>query len=80
MSISKVDKKGRLAIPKSLRESLSIEKKVLIINAGDHLKVIPLPPNPFKVLHGTFNTEKPFRELRRRAESLALDEAKNKTR
>ncbi len=54
MSILKLDEKGRLTLPKELRESHDIGGKVLIIDAGDHLKMIPLPPNPSKR-----NREKP---------------------
>ena len=71
MSILELDSKGRLTIPKKLRESLKIGKKVLVINAGDHLKVIPLPLDPFSVLHGAFNIKKSFRELRKQAELIA---------
>jgi hypothetical protein len=45
-------------------------KKVLIINAGDHLKLIPLPSDPFQTLHGAFNVRKTFKELRRQAERM----------
>ena len=41
MSILEVDRKGRVTIPKKVRESLHIGGKVLMINAGDHLKLIP---------------------------------------
>ena len=53
-------------MPKELRESLNLSRKVLIINAGDHLKMIPLPLDPLKVLHGVFNIEKSFKELRKK--------------
>ncbi|MGP3666792.1 MAG: AbrB/MazE/SpoVT family DNA-binding domain-containing protein [Candidatus Bathyarchaeota archaeon] len=75
MSILELDDKGRLTIPKEIRESLNFGKKVLVINAGDHLKIIPLPSDPFKILHGAFKVNKPFRELRRQAELLAEGEA-----
>ncbi|MEM2913260.1 MAG: AbrB/MazE/SpoVT family DNA-binding domain-containing protein [Candidatus Bathyarchaeia archaeon] len=75
MSILELDDKGRLTIPKEIRESLNFGKKVLIINAGDHLKIIPLPSDPFKTLHGAFNVRKPFKELRKQAELLAEGEA-----
>ena len=75
MSIVEVDSKGRIVIPKKFREDLGIKRKVLIINVGTHLKVIPLPSDPFKVLDGAFTTKKSFRELRRQAEELALKEA-----
>ena len=76
MSILELDSKGRLTLPKEIRESLEIGKKILIINAGDHLKIIPLPSNPLQILHGAFNVKKPFKELRRQAELIAENEAK----
>lgn len=75
MSVLELDSKGRLTIPKRVRESLGIGRKVLGINAGDHLKVIPLPSDPFKTLNGAFNVKKPFRELRKQAELAAQEEA-----
>jgi AbrB family looped-hinge helix DNA binding protein len=76
MSIVELDRKGRLTLPKKIRESLGIGRKVLIINAGDHLKVIPLPSDSFKVLEGTLSLKKPFRELRKQAELMAEGEAR----
>jgi AbrB family looped-hinge helix DNA binding protein len=76
LSILELDSKGRLTLPKEIRESLDIGKKVLVINAGDHLKIIPLPSNPIQVLHGAFNVKKPFKELRKQAELIAENEAK----
>lgn len=70
MSILELDKKGRVTLPKDVRRSLGIVKKVLIINAGDHLKLIPLPSDPFQTLHGAFNVRKTFKELRRQAERM----------
>ncbi|MFP3985874.1 MAG: division/cell wall cluster transcriptional repressor MraZ [Candidatus Bathyarchaeia archaeon] len=78
MSILEMDSKGRLTIPKEIRESLDIGKKILIINAGDHLKIIPLPSNPLQTLHGAFNVKKPFKELRKQAELTAGKEARKK--
>jgi bifunctional DNA-binding transcriptional regulator/antitoxin component of YhaV-PrlF toxin-antitoxin module len=78
MSVIELDDKGRLVLPRRLRESLKIGKKVLVINAGDHIKVIPLPSNPLQTLHGAFNVKKPFRELRKQAESIAEEESKIK--
>ena len=75
MSILELDSKGRLTLPKDIRRSLNIGKKILIINAGDHLKIIPLPSNPLQTLHGAFNTKKPFKDLRPQAELLAENEA-----
>lgn len=78
MSILELDNKGRLTLPKGVRKSLGIGKKVLIINAGDHVKIIPLPHDPFQTLHGTFNIKKPFRELRRQAELKGENESKRR--
>lgn len=78
LSILELDSKGRLTLPKQIRESLDIGKKILIINAGDHLKIIPLPSNPLQILHGAFNVKKPFKELRKQAELIAENEAKKK--
>jgi len=71
LGILELDGRGRLTLPKKIRESLGIEEKILVINAGDHLKIIPLPSNPFQTLHGAFNVEKPFGELRKQAELTA---------
>lgn len=76
MAILELDKKGRLTLPKKIRESLDIGKKILIINAGDHLKIIPLPSNPLQILHGAFNVKKPFKKLRKQAELAGENEAK----
>ncbi len=76
MSILEIDKKGRLTLPKRIRDSLNIGEKILLINAGDHLKIIPLPSNPLQILHGAFNTKKTFRKLREQAEQIAQKEAK----
>jgi bifunctional DNA-binding transcriptional regulator/antitoxin component of YhaV-PrlF toxin-antitoxin module len=62
-------------LPKEIRETLDIKKKVLMVSAGDHIKIIPLPSDPLKVLHGAFKTKKPFRELRKEAERSAESEA-----
>jgi len=78
MSILELDSKGRLTLPKKVRDSLDIGKKILIINAGDHLKIIPLPSNPLQVLHGAFNVKKPFKELRKQAELTVQKEAEKK--
>jgi bifunctional DNA-binding transcriptional regulator/antitoxin component of YhaV-PrlF toxin-antitoxin module len=76
LSILELDSKGRLTLPKHIRESIDIGKKILVINAGDHLKIIPLPSNPLQILHGAFNVKKPFKELRKQAELIAEKEAK----
>jgi len=76
VSILELDSKGRLTLPKEIRVSLEIARKVLVINAGDHLKLIPLPSDPFQTLHGAFNVRKPFKELRKQAERVGENEVK----
>lgn len=73
MSIVKLDGKGRLTLSKELREQLKIGSKVLVINAGTHLKIIPLPADPFKILEGGFTVRKSFKQLRKQAEE-AIDQ------
>jgi len=74
LSLLELDKKGRLTVPKEYRRDLGIEGKVLVVNAGDHLKLIPIPKDPIGALRGAFTTKKPFKELRKRAEAEAEKE------
>jgi len=46
MSIVKVDRRGRITLPKKLRESLGIGEKVLIVNMGDNLQNNYAPLRP----------------------------------
>jgi len=48
---------------------------MLVINAGTHLKIVPLPADPFKVLEGALSVKKSFRQLRKQAEQLITEEA-----
>ena len=75
MSIVELDDKSGITIPKRMRRSLG-SRKVLLIELGDRIEVIPVPEDPFKVLRGSFNVKKPFKELRREAEDLARREAR----
>ncbi|MDG7018215.1 MAG: AbrB/MazE/SpoVT family DNA-binding domain-containing protein [Nitrososphaerota archaeon] len=76
MSIVELDSKGRITLPRKIRETVGIKARVLAISAGDHLKIIPLPSDPVKSLDGVLDIEKPFRELRNEAEKLAAKEAR----
>jgi AbrB family looped-hinge helix DNA binding protein len=71
MSLLELDKKGRVTVPKEYRRELGLQGKVLVINAGDHLKLIPLPKDPIKALRGAFTTKKSFKQLRKQAEAEA---------
>jgi bifunctional DNA-binding transcriptional regulator/antitoxin component of YhaV-PrlF toxin-antitoxin module len=76
LSLSELDEKGRLTVPKDFRRSLGIERKVLLIDAGDHLKIIPVAKDPIAALRGAFKTKKSFRQLRRQAEAELDREAR----
>jgi AbrB family looped-hinge helix DNA binding protein len=71
MSLVELDKKGRVTVPKEYRRELGLQDKVLVINAGDHLKLIPIPKDPIKALRGAFTVKKSFRVLRKQAEAEA---------
>ena len=58
-----------MTVPKEYRRELGLHGKVLVINAGDHLKLIPIPKDPIEALRGAFTTKKPFKQLRRQAEA-----------
>jgi AbrB family looped-hinge helix DNA binding protein len=74
MSLLELDKKGRVTVPKQYRRELGFQDKVLVINAGGHLKLIPIPKDPLKALRGAFTVRKSFKELRRQAEAEAEKE------
>lgn len=71
MSVLELDKKGRLTVPKEYRRDLGLEGKVLVVSAGDHLKLIPIPKDPIAALRGALSTKKTFKELRKQAETQA---------
>jgi bifunctional DNA-binding transcriptional regulator/antitoxin component of YhaV-PrlF toxin-antitoxin module len=52
LSIQELDGKGRVVLPKREREKMGIKRRVLVINAGDHLKIVPLPEKPLEALEG----------------------------
>ena len=74
LSVVELDDKGRMTVPRAYRRELGITRKVLVINAGDHLKVMPVPADPVQALRGVFKVNKPFKTLRRQAEALAEKE------
>ena len=74
MSLLEVDKKGRVTVPKEYRRELGLHGKVLVINARDHLKLIPIPKDPIQALRGAFKTKKSFKQLRKQAEAEAEKE------
>ena len=78
MSLVELDDRGRLTLPKELRRAMNMEK-VVVVNAGDHLKLIPVPEDPFKALKGAISSEKNFKEHREQATRLAEEEALHDT-
>ena len=76
MGVVELDERGRLTLPSEVRKSLQIGDRVLLINAGDHVKLIPLPADPFQTLNGALDIDKPFTQLREEAEKTAHREAR----
>lgn len=70
-----LDERGRLTLPSEVRKSLDIGNRVLLINAGDHVKLIPLPQDPFQTLNGALDIDKTFTQLREEAEKTVHREA-----
>ena len=60
MSVVELDERGRLTLHSDIRKNLEIENRVLLINAGDHVKLIPLPSDSFETLNGALNIDKTF--------------------
>lgn len=69
MSIVNIDEKGRIALPAKVIESLK-HGKVLVVNVGDHVKLVPIPADPLQVMNGALSTGRQFKELRAEAELL----------
>lgn len=69
-----IDEKNRVALPKEIIEKLGLKEKVILVDLGDHIGIYPVPQDPFERLHGSFNTEKTFEELRKKAEEMAIEE------
>lgn len=71
LSLLELDRNGRITVPKEYRRKLGLQHKVLVINAGDHLELIPIPKDPIGALRGSFRISKPFKDLRNQAETEA---------
>jgi bifunctional DNA-binding transcriptional regulator/antitoxin component of YhaV-PrlF toxin-antitoxin module len=76
MSVIELDERGRLTLPKEVRKSLKMNGRVLVINAGDHVKLVPIPENLLQVLNGAISIGRPFKELRAEAEQLIEKETR----
>ena len=79
MSIVDLDERGRLTLPSEIRKKTNLKRKALIINAGDHIKIISIPEDPFTTLKGTISIETPFKKLREKATTQITQEATKNT-
>jgi len=50
-------------------------KKVVLVESGDHIKIIPIPDDPFNALEGALGLQGQSKELRKLVEEEALKEA-----
>lgn len=77
--ILQVDERGRLTIPRKIREKIGIERHLLLEVAEDHLKLKPLK-DPLTELEGSLTSRLPFEELRKISEEQLVKEAMGKFR
>jgi len=74
MSDATVDERGRLTIPKEIRERHGDSYHVVDVHDG--IKLIPVADDPLEALRDEFDdVEKTAAELRDRARDASLDEA-----
>ncbi|WP_297550490.1 AbrB family transcriptional regulator [Thermococcus sp.] len=73
--LTKVDQKGRLYIPKAMREGLSEE--VYLVRLDEGILIVPKPRDPLKELEelGRKLPDKSIRELRKEIVEEATKEA-----
>ncbi|WP_336346030.1 AbrB/MazE/SpoVT family DNA-binding domain-containing protein [Halalkalicoccus ordinarius] len=74
MADTTLDDRGRLTLPKELRERYG--ERYHIVELHDGIKLVPLADDPLATLRDEFaNVEKSADELRDEARDVALDEA-----
>lgn len=74
MSEATLDSRGRLTLPKEVRERYG--EHYNIVQLHDGIKLIPIEDDPLDALRTEFaDVEKTAEELRRGARNAALDEA-----
>lgn len=74
MSETTLDDRGRLTLPKELRERYG--DRYHIVELHDGIKLIPIAEDPLEALREEFaDVEKTVEELRAEARQAALDEA-----
>jgi len=77
--ILQVDERGRLTIPRKIREKIGIERRLFLEVAEDHLKLRPLK-DPLAELKGSLTSSFSFKELRKISEEQFVKEAVGKFR
>lgn len=76
MSEATLDGRGRLTLPKEIRERYG--ERYRIVQLHDGIKLIPIESDPLEALRAEFaDVEKTAEELRQDARRTALDEAGN---
>ena len=60
----RLDEHNRVALPQDVVDKLGLTGKVVLTDLGDHIGIYPVPKDPFERLHGSFITEKPFKDMR----------------
>lgn len=74
MSNARLDERGRLTLPKEVRERYG--ERYHIVELHDGIKLVPLADDPLEALRDEFaDVEKSATELRDEAREAALDEA-----
>ncbi len=70
----KVDDRGRIYLPKPVREKIG--KEVFVVEVRDGILLIPKPSDPVKELEniGKFLPDKSIKELRKEIETAAEEE------
>ena len=71
---AKVDDRGRIYLPKPIREKIG--KEVFVVEVKDGVLLIPKPVDPVKELEeiGKGLPDKPIKELKREIEKSAMEE------
>jgi AbrB family looped-hinge helix DNA binding protein len=66
----KITRQGQTTIPKPLREKYAIDEgdKIIYVDLGDHIAILPVPKHPIKVLEGLkIEAKEPTYEMREEA-------------
>ena len=77
--ILRVDERGRLTLPRKIREKIGIERLLVLEVAEDHLKLKPLKDS-LAELKGSLTSSLSFEELRKISEEQLVKEAVSRFR